>query len=77
MAAKRIQNNLIYLNLVKVACGIDYTLALSDKGKVYGWGSNTNGRLNLYYNDDVLSPIMVNDLFLKLYYDKPKKNRKA
>ncbi|XP_012060416.1 PREDICTED: RCC1 and BTB domain-containing protein 2-like [Atta cephalotes] len=46
--------------IVKVACGKDYTLALSDKGKVYGWGSNANGRLNLYYNDDVLSPIMIN-----------------
>ncbi|XP_018059819.1 PREDICTED: RCC1 and BTB domain-containing protein 1-like [Atta colombica] len=50
----------VVTNNFKVACGKDYTLALSDKGKIYGWGSNANGRLNLYYNDDVLSPIMIN-----------------
>jgi len=26
--------------LVKVACGYDHALALTDKGKVYGWGNN-------------------------------------
>ncbi|XP_011054534.1 PREDICTED: RCC1 and BTB domain-containing protein 2-like [Acromyrmex echinatior] len=46
--------------IVKVACGIDYTLALSDKGKLYGWGSNINGRLNLNYSDEIFSPIMMN-----------------
>ncbi|KAG5324269.1 RCBT1 protein, partial [Acromyrmex heyeri] len=46
--------------IVKIACGNDYTLALSDKGKLYGWGSNPNGRLNLNYSEDILFPIMMN-----------------
>ncbi|KAG5309561.1 RCBT1 protein, partial [Acromyrmex insinuator] len=44
---------------IKVACGFDYTLALSDKGKLYGWGSNTNG-LNLNYSKNILPPTMMN-----------------
>ncbi|KAG5336849.1 RCBT1 protein, partial [Acromyrmex heyeri] len=46
--------------IVKIACGNDYTLALSDKGKLYGWGSNPNGRLNLNYSEHILFPIMIN-----------------
>ncbi|KAG5341970.1 RCBT1 protein, partial [Acromyrmex charruanus] len=46
--------------IVKIACGNDYTLALSDKGKLYGWGSNPNGRLNLNYSEYILFPIMIN-----------------
>ncbi|KAG5343152.1 RCBT1 protein, partial [Acromyrmex heyeri] len=46
--------------IVKIACGNDYTLALCDKGKLYGWGSNPNGRLNLNYSEHILSPIMMN-----------------
>ncbi|KAG5331631.1 RCBT1 protein, partial [Acromyrmex charruanus] len=46
--------------IVKIACGNDYTLALCDKGKLYGWGSNLNGRLNLNYSEHILSPIMMN-----------------
>jgi len=26
--------------LVKIACGISHTLALTNKGKVYVWGAN-------------------------------------
>ncbi|KYQ50987.1 RCC1 and BTB domain-containing protein 1, partial [Trachymyrmex zeteki] len=32
--------------IVKVVAGFDHTLALTDKGKVYGWGVNTYGQLN-------------------------------
>ncbi|KYM89078.1 RCC1 and BTB domain-containing protein 1 [Atta colombica] len=47
--------------IVKVACGIDHTLALTDKGKVYGWGSNTYRQLNLNNRVDlILSPTKLN-----------------
>ncbi|KAG5309560.1 RCBT1 protein, partial [Acromyrmex insinuator] len=46
--------------IVKVACGIDHTLALTDKGKVYGWGSNTYRQLNLNNRIDLISsPIKI------------------
>ncbi|KAG5341920.1 RCBT1 protein, partial [Acromyrmex heyeri] len=54
---------------IKVACGFDYTLALSDKGKLYGWGSNPNGRLNLNYSEDISSPIMMNIANIKKVSD--------
>ncbi|XP_011064165.1 PREDICTED: RCC1 and BTB domain-containing protein 1 [Acromyrmex echinatior] len=46
--------------IVKIACGNDYTLALNDKGKLYGWGSNPNGLLYLNYSENILFPIMMN-----------------
>ncbi|XP_018059818.1 PREDICTED: RCC1 and BTB domain-containing protein 1-like [Atta colombica] len=50
-----------YKTYIKVACGIDHTLALTDKGKVYGWGSNTYRQLNLNNRVDlILSPTKLN-----------------
>ncbi|XP_018362134.1 PREDICTED: protein pim1-like [Trachymyrmex cornetzi] len=46
--------------IVKVVCGINHTLALTDKGKVYGWGLNSYKQLDLNNGDDILSPIMIN-----------------
>ena len=31
--------------IVEVACGADYSLALSEAGSVFAWGNNTNGQL--------------------------------
>ncbi|KAG5334861.1 RCBT1 protein, partial [Acromyrmex charruanus] len=48
--------------IVKVASGIDYTLVLNDKGKLYGWGSNIYDQYNCnydFYNND-FSPIKIN-----------------
>jgi len=52
------------IRLVKVACG-SHTLALTNKGKVYGWG------LNCYKQSDPnkkeegsVSPTMVNDVII-------------
>ncbi|XP_011051891.1 PREDICTED: RCC1 and BTB domain-containing protein 2-like [Acromyrmex echinatior] len=42
--------------IVKVACGIDYILVLSNKGKLYGWGSNIYDQFNKSYNT---SPIKI------------------
>ncbi|KAG5330949.1 RCBT1 protein, partial [Acromyrmex charruanus] len=45
--------------IVKIACGIHHTLALTDK--VYGWGSNTYIQLNLNNRVDLISsPIKIN-----------------
>lgn len=42
------KNELVELelnNIVKVASGINFSMALSDEGKVYVWGNNTYGQL--------------------------------
>lgn len=31
--------------IIEVACGSDYSLALSEAGSVFAWGNNTNGQL--------------------------------
>ena len=33
--------------VVKLACGVDHVLALTEKGEVYGWGSNRYGMIGL------------------------------
>jgi len=38
-------NNQIYPILVKVVCGY-HTLALTDKGEVYGWGASNREQFN-------------------------------
>ena len=32
-------------DIVKIDCGMDYTMALDKDGKVYSWGSNRYGQL--------------------------------
>jgi len=59
------------LFLVKVACGLTHTLALSDKGNMFVWGGNVYGELGLDHKENTPSPMMVNDflsLFLSLFY---------
>jgi len=34
-------------NIVKIVSGLEYTLALTKDGKVYGWGLNSNGQLGI------------------------------
>ncbi|KMQ89857.1 rcc1 and btb domain-containing protein 1 [Lasius niger] len=43
--------------IVKVACGSEHTLALTDEGKVYTWGKNDNGQLGV--NDKLKSSTLV------------------
>jgi len=57
-----LMNNQIYSILVKVVCGSHHTLALTDKGEVYGWGASSCGQLNT--SESISPPIMVNDLLL-------------
>ncbi|XP_018367935.1 PREDICTED: RCC1 and BTB domain-containing protein 1-like [Trachymyrmex cornetzi] len=42
--------DLDYVESLKVAAGFDHILALTDKGRVYGWGANTHGQLNFNRN---------------------------
>ncbi|KAG5325322.1 RCBT1 protein, partial [Pseudoatta argentina] len=56
-----------FKTIVKIACGIDYTLALTDKGKLYGWGGyffKTCSDYDSTYHD-VLSPIRMNIINVK------------
>jgi len=43
---------------VKVTCGSFHTLALTNKGEIYAWGSNYNGQLGVN-NCECSIPIMV------------------
>ncbi|KAG5328204.1 RCBT1 protein, partial [Acromyrmex heyeri] len=56
-----------FKTIVKIACGIDYTLALTDKGKLYGWGGyffkTCSDYDSTYHN--VLSPIRMNIINVK------------
>ncbi|XP_065334397.1 RCC1 and BTB domain-containing protein 1-like [Cloeon dipterum] len=46
--------------IARVACGYDFTLALSDTGVVYAWGQNDWGQLGTQttFNDEAISPIV-------------------
>ncbi|KAL6424473.1 hypothetical protein ACFW04_009910 [Cataglyphis niger] len=52
------QITMISEKIVDVACGNKHTLALTDKGKIYAWGYNTNGQIGV---NNILNskPIMV------------------
>jgi len=47
--------------LVKVACGSCHTLALTDKGKVYVWGSNMYRHSDPNTEDVQIYPTLVNN----------------
>lgn len=33
--------------IVKIECGIDYTMCMDDQGHLYSWGSNRYGQLGI------------------------------
>lgn len=45
--------------LEKVACGYAHTLALSDEGVLYVWGSNSYGQLGLGNKTNACVPMKV------------------
>ncbi|KMQ90033.1 rcc1 and btb domain-containing protein 1 [Lasius niger] len=45
--------------IVKVTCGFEHTLALTDEGKLYAWGKNDNGQVGVNERTS-FDPIMVN-----------------
>lgn len=53
------------LILVKIVCGYHHALALTDKGKVYMWGTDDEyGEILSHYGSEIFFPIMVIDLLL-------------
>ncbi|KMQ85488.1 rcc1 and btb domain-containing protein 1 [Lasius niger] len=45
--------------IVKVACGFEHTLALTDEGKVYAWGKNDKGQVGINNKQKSSAPVMV------------------
>ncbi|XP_018392810.1 PREDICTED: RCC1 and BTB domain-containing protein 1-like [Cyphomyrmex costatus] len=45
--------------IVKVACGNQHTLALTDKGNLYVWGGNHYGQLGIGNQRDSYEPVLV------------------
>lgn len=45
--------------IIKISCGSSHTLALTDKGTVFSWGSNANGRLGQGKKEDISEPTLV------------------
>ncbi|XP_018048391.1 PREDICTED: RCC1 and BTB domain-containing protein 1-like isoform X1 [Atta colombica] len=47
------------LVVVKVVCGIEHTLALTDEKKIYAWGRNNDGQLGIGHTEFTSQPIMI------------------
>lgn len=59
------KNDLVELPLnriTKISSGINFTMALDDQGKVYVWGSNTNGQLGTGGLRSTFEPVLVEAL---------------
>ncbi|XP_011053149.1 PREDICTED: RCC1 and BTB domain-containing protein 1-like [Acromyrmex echinatior] len=50
------------LIVVKVTCGFEHTLALTDKGNIYAWGGNMSGQLGIGNQTECCKPIMVKQI---------------
>ncbi|XP_053977184.1 probable E3 ubiquitin-protein ligase HERC4 isoform X1 [Hylaeus volcanicus] len=49
--------------IVQIACGMKHTLALTNDGKLYSWGSNSAGQLGLGSDtENEIKPTLVNSL---------------
>ncbi|XP_062587241.1 serine/threonine-protein kinase Nek9-like isoform X2 [Saccostrea cucullata] len=46
-------------DVIQVSCGEDFTLCVSDEGKVHAFGSNYYGCLGVEEEEEVLSPLLV------------------
>lgn len=55
----RVIEALLGRNIVYVACGVAHTIALSDDGEVFSWGSGRYGRLGQGHLRDRFSPLMI------------------
>lgn len=50
---------------VKIACGYEHTLALTNKGDIYAWGSNHRRQVGVNFKIRSCGPIMVTHGLLK------------
>ncbi|GAW81470.1 guanidine nucleotide exchange factor [Plasmodium gonderi] len=48
--------------IVKIACGYNYTLVLSDKGFIYGWGKNDKSQLGIGVLKDTYEPVHLKSM---------------
>jgi len=53
---KRVRGALEGVQIVQVACGDAHSLALTNKGQVYGWGYTNSGQLGLGITGDNFDP---------------------
>lgn len=42
-----------------MACGASHSIAVSEKGSVYSWGTNTFGQLGTNNRNNSLSPVLI------------------
>lgn len=54
--------------IIKISCGSGHVLALTDKGTVFSWGSNSNGRLGQGNKEDITEPSLVFEKILTKYH---------
>ena len=45
-----------------IAVGSEHTLALTNEGQVWAWGSNRDGQLGLGHYHYVIEPVIIQDL---------------
>lgn len=62
---KRLRGALESVQIVQVACGDAHSLALSDKGQVFGWGYTNSGQLGLGVTGDNFDPSAHSTLQVK------------
>ncbi|GAB66981.1 guanidine nucleotide exchange factor, partial [Plasmodium cynomolgi strain B] len=48
--------------IVKIACGYNYTLALNERGLLYGWGKNDKSQLGIGVIKDCHEPVHIKSL---------------
>lgn len=49
--------------IVQIACGLKHSIALTNNGELYAWGSNSDGQLGLGSNTKMeLKPKLVSSL---------------
>lgn len=51
---------------VKVSCGFEHTLALTDEGKIYAWGKNDKGQRGVNNNLSLAPTMVIYDLLIKI-----------
>ncbi|KYO02282.1 guanidine nucleotide exchange factor [Plasmodium gaboni] len=54
--------NICVNKIIKIACGYNYVLCLSDMGLVYGWGKNDKSQLGIGVIKDFYEPVHVKKL---------------
>ena len=58
------------IQIISISCGIYHTMALTNRGEIYGWGNNGDGQLGLGYASQVAvlipTKISLDKIFLSI-----------